>query len=385
MKKKGIALILACVMCLMLVLSGCGGTPSDTNAPNNSTPSDSNNQGGADAPAANPSDDEVYEIRIALWDSAAIPAGAALQEAVDKMNELGGGRIDAKVYFSETLLTAVDSLSGTAQGLADITFWQVDLVAGTTPMASMLTLPFTQAMPTALPLSNALRELVLETPDNPFQKEMADMNLTWIDIKDTDGLSIHLVKDKPVYELNDLAGLKLIGAAEMQGYLALGGGNIVSMPAGDFYTSLEKGVVDGSLHHMALVDIFSEDELTKSHTLYGTNGGLHACAVGFVGNLEFWNSLPADIQEIVQTCLREQQDAMIEADRVITEGLIVSLGEAGQPIYQVAEEDMTSWYEAGQAYVDEWIEERAGNFKDINLREWYDKYMELATAHLNDE
>ena len=157
MKKKGIALILACVMCLMLVLSGCGGTPSDTNAPNNSTPSDSNNQGGADAPAANPSDDEVYEIRIALWDSAAIPAGAALQEAVDKMNELGGGRIDAKVYFSETLLTAVDSLSGTAQGLADITFWQVDLVAGTTPMASMLTLPFTQAMPTALPLSNALQ------------------------------------------------------------------------------------------------------------------------------------------------------------------------------------------------------------------------------------
>ncbi len=376
-KTKGIALLLACVMCLMFVLSGCGGTPSNSNASDNS-----NASGDANAPA-NSSDGEVYEIRIALWDSAAIPAGVELEKAVAKMNELGGGRIDAKAYFSETLLSTPDSLSGTAQGLADITYWQVDLVAGTTPIASMLTLPFTQAMPKSQGLTNAVRELVLDTPDNPFQKELADMNLTWIDIKEPDGMSFHLTKDMPIYDINDLSGLKIIGVAEMQNYLALGGGNIVSMGVGDFYTSLEKGVVDGSLHHLALVDIFSEHELTKSHTIYGENTGLHCCAVGWIGNKTFWDGLPADIQDIVRECLAEQQDAMIKADDEITEALMTKLAEDGQPVYEVSEEDMASWYEAGQTIVDKWLADHADD-SDVDIYEWYDKFMELAAAHMDD-
>lgn len=378
--KKFLALILACTMVFALALTGCGGESS--NASN--TPADNSS---ANTPANNgsaaPSDsDEVYNIRIATWDSAAIPSGVTLQAAIDKMNELGGGRINAEGYYAETLLSSVDSLSGTAQGLADITYWQIDMVAGTTPLASMLTLPFTQNMPRSTGLTAAIRELVLPD-DSPFQKEMEAMNLHWVDIKDTDGLSIHLVKDKPVYALNDLQGIKLIGVAEMQDYLALGGGNIVNMAATDFYTSLEKGVVDGSLHHMALVKIFAENELTKSHTLYGESEGLHVCSIGFVANNEFWNSLPDDIKQIVSECLAGQQDAMIQADIDMVEELVVDLEETNQPIYEVDGDQLESWYEAGDQIVNKWLDTHENDF-DCNVRELYQQYMDLCSQHMGE-
>ncbi len=329
------------------------------------------------------SDDTVYKISIGTWDSEAIPSGQALVHAVDYINEKGGGRIEATPYFSETLLTAADALTGTAQGLCDIHYWQIDLVAGTTPVASMLTLPFTQAMPKSQGLTNAVRELILETGDNPFQAEMADMNLTWVTVKDPDGMSVHLVKDQPVYELKDLQGLKLEGVAEMNGYVALGGGTIVVMAPTDFYTSMEKGVVDGCLHHLALTDIFATNELTKSHTLYGVNSGIHCCTVGFVANLDFWNSLPEDIQQIVREGLQLSEDEMIAADNAIVDDLMTRLVDEGQMIYEVPEEEMTSWYEAGDKFVNEWLEERQKT-SQYDLRMWYDKYMELATKHMDD-
>lgn len=379
--KKYIALVLVCVLALSLCLTGCGGSANtNTSAPSNNTNTNApaNNGGNASAGAS----DEVYNVRISTWDSAAIPSGVILQEAVAKMNELGGGRINAEAYFSETLLSAVDALSGTAQGLADITYWQIDLVAGTTPLASMLTLPFTQDMPRSAGLTAAVRELVL--PDeSPFQQEMANMNLHWVDIKDTDGLSIHLVKDKPVYVLNDLQGIKLMGVAEMQDYLALGGGNIVNMASTDFYTSMEKGVVDGSLHHMALVGIFSEHELTKSHTLYGENEGLHVCSIGFVANDNFWHSLPADIQQIVQECLAETQDAMIETDTQIVSELVKALEADNQPIYHVESDQMASWHEAGKQIVDAWLTSHADQF-DCDINALYQQYMEICSAHMGE-
>ncbi len=383
--KKKLALVLALVFAMSLTLVGCGGggeeaAPSASAAPSESAaPSAS----GGDSESAPPADGTVYNIRIATWDSAATPSGGSIQEAADKMNEMGGGRINAEAYLAETLLTSTDSLTGVAQGLADITFWQVDLVAGTTPLASMLTLPFTQDMPKSAPMTAALRELVLPE-DSPFQKEMEAMNLRWVDVKVPDGMSIHLVDDKPVYVFNDLQGLKLIGVAEMQDYVAMGGGNIVNMPAGDFYTSLEKGVVDGSLHHMALVKIFAENELTKSHTLYGTNDGLHTCAVGFVANNEFWNSLPADIQDIVTQCLTEQEDFMIESDINDVAALVQTLEEDGQPIYNVEEDQLQTWYDAGSQFVNDWLDSHQDQFPDVNLHELYDQYMALCEAHVND-
>ncbi len=369
--KKSIALILALVLCMSFVMAGCGNEPA---APAN--PAEPGN-----APAA--SGDTVYEINIGTWDSAAIPSGQALQAAADYMNEKGGGRIKATVHFSETLLASPDALTGTAQGIADIHYWQIDLVAGTTPMASMLTLPFTQAMPKSQGLTNAVRELILDTPDNPFQAEMADMNLTWVTVKDPDGMSVHLVDDKPVYAIKDLQGLKLIGVAEMQNFVALGGGNIVNMAPTDFYTSLEKGVVDGSLHHMALVNIFAQDELTKSHTIYGINSGIHCCTVGFIANLDFWNNLPEDLQQIVTEGLQLSEDMMIAADNEIVAGLEQSLAADNQPIYHVDEADMGPWYEAGDTFVKEWIAERQAN-SDYDIQYWYDKYMEIAAAHMDD-
>jgi len=129
---------------------------------------------------------------------------------------------------------------------------------------------------------------------NKFQpKELDDVKVFWLD---GHGPGFFHTR-KPVAKLEDLKGMKIrSGGLQSKIALALGAAP-VSIPITDAYDALSKGVADGICLNDEGVTTWSLGDVVKYHT---RNWGTTYTATFYtVMNKQKWNSLPKDIQQII--------------------------------------------------------------------------------------
>ena len=88
-------------------------------------------------------------------------------------------------------------------------------------------------------------------------------------------------------------------AAEMVNIMSNLGAALVPSIAGETFTNLERGIIEGVFFHFPVKNSSRYLEILECHTLFG-NGGFYNGAWGYIINLKTWNSLPPDIQEIIE-------------------------------------------------------------------------------------
>ena len=111
------------------------------------------------------------------------------------------------------------------------------------------------------------------------------------------GALIHVImRDRAVGSLDDLRGLRLRAPSELLPVLRPLGVDVLTMPMGDVYSALSKGMIDGlvapadtlkTLHFGEVARHFSDIEIAR--------GAYPARAI----RLETWTRLPADIQQLM--------------------------------------------------------------------------------------
>jgi TRAP-type C4-dicarboxylate transport system substrate-binding protein len=129
---------------------------------------------------------------------------------------------------------------------------------------------------------------------NRFEKEM---NIFYLGkIGAGENYRYHLYANFEVKTLADFKGKTFRVAPVYVPLLnALGAGS-VSMPSGEVYTALERGVVDGfGWPNLAIIDM-AFFEVTK----YRIDPGFYPVGIGVFLNLDKWNSLPADLREEIE-------------------------------------------------------------------------------------
>jgi len=110
----------------------------------------------------------------------------------------------------------------------------------------------------------------------------------------------HIVcSDKPIYKASDLAGVSIRipeGKVFEDTFKALGA-NPVPLFVLELYDALKTGKVTAQENPLAILDSLRLYEVTTyvSKTAHMWSG------FNLIGNLPFWQSMPLDIQEIVQT------------------------------------------------------------------------------------
>ncbi|MEW5920925.1 MAG: TRAP transporter substrate-binding protein DctP [Bacillota bacterium] len=119
------------------------------------------------------------------------------------------------------------------------------------------------------------------------------------------GIPYHLFSNKPINKA-DLKGITLRVSATYKAMVDELGGAPLSIPGGEVYTALERGVVDG--FGWAGIGIIGAGwhEVTK----YEIDPGFYNASTVTLVNLDTWNNLPKDVQEILNK-------AMVEAERDI--------------------------------------------------------------------
>jgi len=135
-------------------------------------------------------------------------------------------------------------------------------------------------------------------------------------------------------------------AAQMIKYL---GGNAISVAWNELYNSLDKGVVDTMLIANNIAVDFKVTDIIKTSTQFFGMAGTS----GYSINLDVWNNMPKDVQDIL---MEEAQKTANEKSAYMIARIQEDLNtykNKGIEAYSLPVDERAKWKAAVQPYVDE--------------------------------
>lgn len=272
MKKRLLAMALSCVMAAG-ALAGCGnGSSANTQ---------SETQSG--------SSEESYVIKYATVRSSDHGIEKLVQEYFDRLEEESGGRLQFECFWDSSMGSAREIAESCYAGTLDM-FWggSGDLTVYA-PVAEILTNP---------PFLYKDEEHAARVLDAVWDEASAMIEETGFKpLYHSYQGTRQLISVKPVYQLSDMAGLKkrTLNTDYFLGLFETLGAEPTPLDVSELYTALQTGVVEAGGGDLDMIQTKGWYEVAKNLTMYNI-----ICVQGIpVMNLEKFNSLPEDLQELM--------------------------------------------------------------------------------------
>lgn len=189
--------------------------------------------------------------------------------------------------------------------------------------------------------------------DSDLAKEIcasagAKVNGVILDVCDAGGFRQFSNNVRPIQTPADMVGLKMRIAPGMDTidytFKAMGA-NTVSIPYGDLYMSLNTGVADGQENPWVNIVAMAFYEVQK----YFSEVNYQFHPDPFIVNLDWWNSLPAEFQEIVQTAataMGDYNDQLVDELQGAAKQVVIDY--EGSEVYVPTAEELAMFVEAAQ-------------------------------------
>lgn len=329
----------------------------------------------APAPAPAPAEDKVFELKYNDWGPEGLTPGRFAKEAIQMIYERTNGRVRITPYFSETLLKFGDTFPGVSTGIADMALYVSSHSKGVHDLNLIFSRQFAEEAPTYLGVSRAYTELLETMPE--IQQEMEKTGIRWLSVVSLPPSHLNTV-NKPVRVPADLRGMKITSAADAALMVNNIGGSAVTLPPMDWYSALETGLTEGQFMHWPGIYGFKLLEVLRYHTLFGP-GGSEASAYGHVINLDTWNSLPKEYQEIIVEAFNTVNYKHIEHHQQTIENTLAAAKAQGNTIIELTPEERALWAEYMREINEQWIADTEA--KGFPAQEAYDELMRLFDKH----
>lgn len=335
-------LAVALALTLMLFAVGCGGQDSNT---------------GGDQ-----TEDKKIVIKIPDISSEDTPIIKSEKEFKEYVERESNGRVVVELYPNGQLGGDRENVEGVMLGTVHMTMTPTAVLANWEEKFSVLDLPF---------LFDT-REAAYAACDGELGDRLNEL-LVPLGLKSfgySDNGIRHMTNNvRPINEPKDLKGLKM-RIMESPIYVDMFdclGANATPMGFGELYTALQQGQVDGQENGFTLVYQTKFHEVQKYMSL---TGHVKSMMVVFT-NQEWFDSLPADIQKIIEEgakkyLVQRQRELEIEADtenRNNIEGKII--------INEITPENLEKFKAAVQPMYEKWAEKVGMDL--IELAQSYNK------------
>ncbi len=291
-------------------------------------------------------DDAVYELNLAHFFPAVHPAETELVQGwAAAVEEATGGRVVITSYHGETLLKAAEVYDGVVSGIADIGLSCFAYTRGRFPILEAFELPgivYESSYAASMTAWEGIKEL------DPA--EVADTKLMFV-IATGPG---DLFTTTPVRSLEDLQGMKIRATGLSAETIKALGGIPEAMPQSDAYEALARGLVQGNLSPVEVLQGWNHAEVTEYLTL---TPFLYNTLFFVTMNLNSWNSLPPNLQQIIEM-VNESFHAEVASglwDRQNEGALQWALTETGQELITLSAEETARWMELVQPFQDDFI------------------------------
>ncbi len=233
--------------------------------------------------------DKVYTLKLghaSTTESTRHKALLVMKEYVEKESQ---GRLKIEIYPAETL--GNENAMIEAMKLGTLEMFVGGVFDAQTPMLNLYLMPF--FFPTQADLMKVSRSALGDKIRESAEKEGIKM------LAVGDGGSRQITNNvRPIKSPADMKGLKLRTPpieSIIEAMMALGA-NPVSIPYGDTYMALKTNVADGQENPLANIGDMKFFEVQKYMTMIDYQFHPEPLDMG----LDMWNTLPADLQAIIQ-------------------------------------------------------------------------------------
>lgn len=270
----------------------------------------------------------------------------------DNVERDSGGRIRIERYASMALGgTPPELMDQVMDGVADI-IWTVNgYTPGRFPSTEVFELPFFVA--DARAASSALWQMYQEH----MREEFEGVHML--------GMWVHgpgmFHTSRPVTSPADLQGMKIRGGSRgVNDLLALVGAEAVGLPVSGVPEALSRGVIDGTTIPWEVTTSLRVPELVSNHTEI-EGPGLYTLTFSFAMNQDTYDSLPADLQEVVDRNSGLEFSIFAGGTQADADGPARQIAvDRGNNIITVSEEAAQEWRDVVTPLYERWVADMQG-------------------------
>jgi len=343
LKKKFLFTGLIVLFLASLLLSGCGG-------------------GGGEPAESGDTQSEPIVLKYAFFAPANTFPAKQMEKWKEELEKRTGGKVKVQLFPGGTLLTAKNMYDGVKDGVADIGLSVTTYEPGRFPLLAISDMP--SEYPNAKVASQVVYDLVHEFTPEAFK----DFKIITVFTTEP----AHLQTVKPVRTLEDLKGMQLRISGALTPVLQAMGASPVGMSMAEVPEALQTGIIEGNVSSREVLMDFKLAEYIK----YVTEYPLTINTFVAVMNKDVWNSLPPDVQKVIDELSPEMAVWTGEyMDNHVKESLEWCKNEQGLEVITLTPEEKARWDKIVKPLQDEYVKELAA--KGLPAEEYKKRLYEL--------
>jgi TRAP-type transport system periplasmic protein len=293
----------------------------------------------------------------------------ALEPYAEAVNEATNGTISIEFQPGGALAAPPATFENTVAGGQDLGWALQGYHAGVFPVTEIVEQPF--QFTSAMQATQTLWDLYDEFP--ALQDEYSDVQLLGLWTHDIGDI---WTKSVQVQTVEDMQGLTLRFPTGIMGQVMEAmGATTVGLPAPEIFDSLSTGVIDGLSIAVSGLESFG----LYPELAYGTACDCYVAAQYLVINLDSWNGLTPDAQQVMLDLGREYSLVAAEVYDEAYVAIFQKAQDEGIEIYELPEDELARWHEIGQEVTDEWIAAREAN--GVPAQDMYDRMQDIKAGY----
>jgi TRAP-type C4-dicarboxylate transport system substrate-binding protein len=304
----------------------------------------------APALAAAPSPAQPIVLKL----SHSVPPGSPQHKGVfapwaEELEKRTNGKVKVKLFTSEQLGKASEAYDMALRRTVDISWVVPSFVIGQFPLDEIFHLPFLIPGGTDDPLGSRIRRTL-------YEKYLTPINFKEVKVLWTGRTGANVImSSKPIRTMADAKGMVLgyPGGRILMKLLQAVGASPVQVSAPDMYTNLEKRVTDGQVIPLEAMMTFKLNEVVKYVSMLNAGGGSFLTVM----NRKSWDSLPPDIQKIIDEMSPWAEEIQARA-WAGTRAFTVSIAKKSNiELIEFLPEERNRWVEVSKPIEEEWARE----------------------------
>ena len=236
-------------------------------------------------------EEDVYTIEVSVHYGETDIKADATQMIWDEVELRTNGRLQPVIHYGAVLAHHTEALYLTRDGLADAADIITMYFSADLPLTSILNLPFMTDFYTEQ--GRAFADVYANSPE--VQREWKNNNVIPLWSGPTGGAV--LVSKPKLESLDDLQGLRIRATAYIAEAMSALGATPMAIGGAEYYDAAARGIIDA----VTSIPLSS----VKARSMYEVTDYLYTPGIGmFTGdvvamNLDSWNKLPEDIQQVL--------------------------------------------------------------------------------------
>ncbi|MBN2061155.1 MAG: TRAP transporter substrate-binding protein DctP [Deltaproteobacteria bacterium] len=296
---------------------------------------------------------KTIELKYSAFCNPSMAIGKILEQFADRVYKESDGRLKITLFFSQSLSKLQDNSKAVRSGIADMCEYNVGSSAGLEELSRVTQLPF-MGHTSYEEANSVFLQLYQKFPE--IQREWNGLKILTV----RHHLGFHFnFTEKEVHLPEDMKGMKIISSPAYVNFLRSVGAAPVEVGFGDWYMSLERGLVKAlPTHFVAVLDMGLMD-LFKTHTIFGASGCSNAAEVILI-NQDVWNGLPSDLQQILEDAAKWRNETVITSDVEREKIAFQTAKEKNHKLIYLTPEELKVWKDsAKKTEHSKWLEDNA--------------------------